>query len=980
MLTLLAVGSVASAGAGFWAIRGLDDAFALTARTSRVIVEAEGVLRALVDAETGQRGFLLTGEERYLQPYTAALGRLPAALDELGALLAADPAQLARLGEIRAEAEAKLAEFAETVALRRAGDAEGALRLARTEARQARMDALRSAVTGLGAAERQHLAGRIAERDRKSAIASGFVGLSGVLVALLAASAGFGAARAQREARERAERALSGEEARVVESEARFRAMADNIPQLAWMTRPDGWIFWYNRRWFDYTGTTLEQMQGWGWGAVHHPDHLERVVAGFHASIEAGEPWEDTFPLRGVDGRWRWFLSRAVPVRDAEGRVVLWFGTNTDVTESREAGAAIRESEARLRATVAGAPFPIFLHADDGEILQVSSAVEETSGWRVRQDFRTIADWTEVAYGERKEAVKAIIDRLYERNDRVDEGDFKVRARHGGERVWSFASAPVGHDARGRRLVVSMAADVTELRRTEAELRASEERLRLTTSGAGVGIWDLDLVADRGNWSPEAAALLGLEHREATAESWVQAVHPEDRAAAALAWRHAVEEGAPYEATFRPAALCAPARWVVSRGWVERDAEGQPLRGLGVLLDVSAIKGAEAERDRALSQQRAVYANAPVGLAAHDRELRFIAVNERLAAMNGVPATTHIGRTPREILPAVADTVEPLIRRVLETGEPVAEVEIETETAAHLGERRFYVASYYPVRADGSGEVEGVSIAVLDVDARRRAEAALRDLTATLEQRVGERTRALSDTVAELDSFAYTVSHDLRAPLRGMEGFAQALLEDYADKLGPQGRRYAERIAAAAQRMDGLIGDLLEYSRLSRTEVTLRPVDLAPAIEGALADVREAVERRGGAVEVAGPMSEAIASPPVLRQVLANLLGNAVKFVPPGEVPRVTVWAERKAPRDGAGPGCMRLWVEDNGIGIAPEHRERIFRVFERLHADSVYPGTGIGLAIVRRGAERMGGSAGVEERADGGRGSRFWVELPAAL
>lgn len=119
--------------------------------------------------------------------------------------------------------------------------------------------------------------------------------------------------------------------------EADFHTMADSIPQLAWMTEPDGWIFWYNRRWYDYTGTTLEEMQGWGWRKVHHPDHIDRVVENFARAFETGEPWEDIFPLRGKDGRFRWFLSRAMPIRDDDGRVLRWFGTNTDVTEQKEA-------------------------------------------------------------------------------------------------------------------------------------------------------------------------------------------------------------------------------------------------------------------------------------------------------------------------------------------------------------------------------------------------------------------------------------------------------------------------------------------------------------------------------------------------------------------------------------------------------------------------------------------------------------------
>jgi PAS domain S-box-containing protein len=125
-------------------------------------------------------------------------------------------------------------------------------------------------------------------------------------------------------------------EAALRESEEQFRTMADALPQLAWMADEKGWIYWYNRRWYEYTGTRLEEMEGWGWRKVHHPDHVDRVVERIKLSWETGEPWEDTFPLRGADGQYRWFLSRAVPLRDADGRVTRWFGTNTDITERQK--------------------------------------------------------------------------------------------------------------------------------------------------------------------------------------------------------------------------------------------------------------------------------------------------------------------------------------------------------------------------------------------------------------------------------------------------------------------------------------------------------------------------------------------------------------------------------------------------------------------------------------------------------------------
>jgi PAS domain S-box-containing protein len=139
-------------------------------------------------------------------------------------------------------------------------------------------------------------------------------------------------------------------EAAMKESEDRFRTLANNISQLAWMADEKGWIFWYNQRWYDYTGTTLQEMEGWGWQKVHHPEHVEKVTEKFKHSVETGEVWEDTFPLRAKDGNYRWFLSRAVPIQDTQGNVIRWFGTNTDINEQLKTEEELRRYSAELEA------------------------------------------------------------------------------------------------------------------------------------------------------------------------------------------------------------------------------------------------------------------------------------------------------------------------------------------------------------------------------------------------------------------------------------------------------------------------------------------------------------------------------------------------------------------------------------------------------------------------------------------------------
>jgi PAS domain S-box-containing protein len=195
--------------------------------------------------------------------------------------------------------------------------------------------------------------------------------------------------------RQRAAKALA-------ESEERFRTLAENIPQLAWMADPTGSIFWFNRRWYEYTGTTLEEMQGWGWQKVHHPDHVADVVRKLRHCFATGDSWEDTFLLRARTGEYHWFLSRATPIRDAGGNIARWLGTNTDVTEQQEAEAALRASEARLRTLADAMPQVVWMARPDGEIDYINERIAELSGVQKRDDGTW--SWSDVLVPEDRNA------------------------------------------------------------------------------------------------------------------------------------------------------------------------------------------------------------------------------------------------------------------------------------------------------------------------------------------------------------------------------------------------------------------------------------------------------------------------------------------------------------------------------------------------------------------------------------------------
>lgn len=272
---------------------------------------------------------------------------------------------------------------------------------------------------------------------------------------------------------------------------------------------------------------------------------------------------------------------------------------------------------------------------------------------------------------------------------------------------------------------------------------------------------------------------------------------------------------------------------------------------------------------------------------------------------------------------------------------------------------------------------QGNAVAILeymtDITERTKTEAALREARASLTEHAGQleglvtvRTAELTASNQQLEAIVYSMAHDLRAPLRAMQGFSAMLVDEASTALSENGRDYAHRIDQSAQFMDALLGDLLAYTRTSQQHVELTTVSLETVVPTVLFRLQKEIGETNARVECSGPWPEVQAHEPTLVQVLYNLTGNALKFVRPGVLPLVRLRAEEQAE-------SVRIWVEDNGLGIASDYQKQIFRLFIRLDRGK-YPGTGAGLAIVQKGIERMGGRVGVESIP--GQGSKFWIEL----
>jgi PAS domain S-box-containing protein len=375
---------------------------------------------------------------------------------------------------------------------------------------------------------------------------------------------------------------------------------------------------------------------------------------------------------------------------------------------------------------------------------------------------------------------------------------------------------------------------------------------------------------------------------------------------------------------------------------------------------------------------RSLFASAPMAVFVCDRNAVIQQYNQRAVELWGrepVGGGERQSGSAKLWLPdgALLPHEKSPILDVLRSGHPAHNVELLIERPDGS---RLPVLANFALLKNAEGEITGVITSFTDITERKQAEEVLRlaqkrlaNHAGELETLVSERTAELTATNQQLEAFVYSIAHDLRAPLRSMQGFSAMLVDEAEGKLSEASQDFAQRINKSAKAMDALLIDLLDFSRVSQQRAPLTSVNLETVVESVLVRLQKEIQERNALVENSGPWPPVLAHEPTLAQVFFNLMSNALKFGAPG----VPLLARLRTEEKG---GFVRIWVEDNGIGIAPEYQGQIFRLFARLHGER-YPGTGVGLAIVQKGVERMGGNVGVEAVA--GQGSRFWFELKKA-
>jgi len=669
-------------------------------------------------------------------------------------------------------------------------------------------------------------------------------------------------------------------------------------------------------------------------------------------------------------------------------RVPCVTGMGVDISERKKADAQLRLQSAALEAAANG----IVITDRQGNIVWVNPAFTRLTGYPLE----------EVAGKPPRTLKSGKHDHSFYQNlwstitaGNVWHGELINRRKDGTLYTEEMTITPVSATGDGISHFIAIKQDVTERKRVEEKLHESALRLREAVGAANVGLWDWNLRNNEVFYSPEWKRQLGYEDHDIgnVFDEWQSRVHPDDlEGALARAHRYLAEPRGRYDSEFRLRHKDGSYRWMMQTGesaglehrfrradgeylWLEsigapiKDDQGQVCGAVIASRDITERKQATEALHASRDFLNSVLENVPIRVFWKDRASRYLGCNSLFARDAGLTGPDELlGKDDFQLAwREQADAYRTDDQAVMAFDKPKIGYEEPETTAA--GGTIWLRSSKVPLH-DPEGTVIGLLGIYDDITERRAADEEVRKLNAELEERVRDRTAQLAAANKELEAFAYSISHDLRAPLRGIDGFSQALLEDYSDKLDADGQNYLRRVRAASQRMAKLIDDILLLSRTTRGAMSRAPANLSELAGRVISDLQASDAARH--VEIRMP-PELIADGDarLLEVVLMNLLGNAWKFTSKTEHARIELGVTDCK-------GQPAYFVRDNGAGFDMAFADKLFTPFQRLHSDAEFPGTGIGLPTVQRIIHRHGGEVWAEGAV--GKGATFYFTLAPAV
>ncbi|HEY9696151.1 MAG TPA: PAS domain-containing protein [Trichocoleus sp.] len=766
------------------------------------------------------------------------------------------------------------------------------------------------------------------------------------------------------------------------ESQLLYQTLAEAMPNHVWTLTADGELAYVNQRWRESFGITTEQVNQAGWQIFTHPDDLPRCFEDWEKMLAGDAIGQGEYRHRMADGSYRWFLSRAVMIKDEQGNLLQCIGTSTDIDDRKRMEDALRESQALYQTLAEALPSLVWTLTPNGTLDYANQRWREALGVTIKQVNQ--AGWDLIVHPDDLPCIREDWAQI-RAGATVTEREYRHRMADGSYR-WFLARMLVIRNEQGQLLqLVGASTDIDQRKRIEDALRSSEERLALASQAAKVGTFEWNIQTNEILWTAEEEALYGLPPGSfgGQFENWQQAVHPDDRDRAEQDVFAAVANRTDLNTEFRVIHPDGSLHWLTAKGRVFYDAENRPLRMVGMNEDISDRKQLEVEREQllhqleaSLGQFEAVINSMSEGLVVSDAEGNVLLFNPAALVLHEYESVEQVKRHLHEF----SDTFElrdlqghfiPLeewpLAAVLK-GKTYRDYELQI---CHLNTDTRWIGSYSgtPVY-DKQGQMLLAILTMHDITDRKQAEVERLQL---LEQERKAREQAEAANRIK-DEFLAVLSHELRTPLNPILGWAKLLRTRKLDSKAAD--RALETIERNAKLQAQLVEDLLDVSRILQGKVRLDacPISLVRPIEAALETVRLSAEAKGIQIQMRLGSEVGLVNGDAnrLQQVVWNLLSNAIKFTPSGG--RVEVRLEQIG-------SSAQIQVSDTGQGISPDFLPYVFEYFCQADSSATrqFGGLGLGLAIVGHLVELHGGTVKAESPGHG-MGATFTVQLPLIM
>ena len=764
---------------------------------------------------------------------------------------------------------------------------------------------------------------------------------------------------------------LQAQHAALRDGERRMRAMFELAGVgVARVDTLRGRFLEVNAKFCEVAGYDRNDLLALDFMHITHPDDLPAELAQMDALRSGGiREFSMDKRLRQRDGRTVWVTLSVTPLWSAGEAPDFHIAVVQDITDRYEADQALTLERNRLREAERIAGLGSWeVHPVTGRVWW-SAEMFVLFGLDVAAQPPMLDGFLDLVHPEDRATVSTALEQMKAGASKLGILAYRTSPSRGPVRHLQ-PSVQIVTDDDGR--VIKYAGtlmDTTEAVCAEQALRASEERLRATLECApNVAVQWFDREGQVLYWNHASATLYGWAIDEAIGRRIDELLFGEREAQAFMARLERIRREnlrvGPEELAVRH--RDGTLRHIESSTFCIPGSDGDPIF-VCMGVDITARRRAEQAVEKERTHLRTLFAALPDMVWLKSPEGRFMSCNRMAERVMGLRESELVGKTDYDLFPReVADSFRSQDEMAVRVGG--RHINDEWLTVRDTGERMLMQTIKLPMRNE-AGDLIGVLGIARNITPLHETQEELRALNRELEQRVSERTRALSDAMKELESFSYAVSHDLKAPLRGIDGYSRILQEDYGDRLDDQARRFLGNIRNGAAQMHALIEDLLAYSRMERRSLESSRVDLGELVKSVLA--RRADELAAASVQVVGEVPSLVvrADRQGLDLVLRNLIDNALKFSRDARPPVISLSTRVDGDR-------VTLSIRDNGIGFDMKYHERIFEIFQRLHRSDEFAGTGVGLALVRKAMQRMGGRVWAESAP--GEGACFNLELPA--